>query len=255
MTDGRGARIWAHIAGHAASRGADMSVADVCGGAMRALAITGAWVTAGEPGGSSHFICVTGAASEQLAELQLTLGEGPCIDVLRSGSPVLVPDLAAAHAHRSWPAFAAEARAAGAAAIFALPFRLGTAGVSAGVLAAYRDSPGPLTEPELQDGLILADAAATLLLTSQRNPPGHQPAGAGPGGQSPDLAMHRSQIDQATGMISEQLRVSMPEAFARLRGHAYAQHRSLSEVARDVVTRQLRLSADPDLCGEDPAQP
>jgi hypothetical protein len=32
---------------------------------------------------------VTGVASEQLAEVQLMLGEGPCHDVLASAGPVL----------------------------------------------------------------------------------------------------------------------------------------------------------------------
>jgi len=42
-----------------------------------------------------------------------------------------------------------------------------------------------------------------------------------------------------------QLGVSMIEAMARLRAYAYAQDRRLSDVARDVVARKLRLERDP----------
>jgi AmiR/NasT family two-component response regulator len=66
-------------------------------------------------------------------------------------------------------------------------------------------------------------------------------------GQSPDLAVHRAEIDQATGMLTVQLGVSAAEAFARLRAYAYAQDRRLAEVAGDIVARRLRLS--PDLPG------
>jgi len=38
-------------------------------------------------------MCVTGEVSEQLAELRMTLGEGPCLDAVTSSSPVLVSDL------------------------------------------------------------------------------------------------------------------------------------------------------------------
>ena len=45
-------------------------------------------------------------------------------------------------------------------------------------------------------------------------------------------------------MISVQLGVGVEEAFVRLRAHAYAGDRSLAAMARDVVARRLRFSAD-----------
>jgi hypothetical protein len=50
-------------------------------------------------------------------------------------------------------------------------------------------------------------------------------------GQAPDLALHRAEIDQATGMLTVQLDVPVAEAFARLRAYAYAQDRRLADVA------------------------
>jgi AmiR/NasT family two-component response regulator len=65
---------------------------------------------------------------------------------------------------------------------------------------------------------------------------------SGLGGQPTDLAVHRAEIDQATGMLTEQLGVGIAEAFARLRAYAYANDLRLGEVARDIVARRLRLS-------------
>ena len=64
---------------------------------------------------------------------------------------------------------------------------------------------------------------------------GENQDGAGLDGQAPDLALHRAEIDQATGMLTVQLDVSPAEAFVRLRAYAYSQDRRLAEVAGDIV--------------------
>jgi AmiR/NasT family two-component response regulator len=63
-------------------------------------------------------------------------------------------------------------------------------------------------------------------------------------GQARDLALHRAEIDQATGMLTVQLGVPAAEAFARLRAYAYSQDRRLADVAGDIVARRLRLPRD-----------
>jgi hypothetical protein len=112
------------------------------------------------------------------------------------------------------------------------------------VLGLYRGSPGPLPDRQLGDLLILADVATVMLLGSA-----HGGAEAEDGswldGQAPDLALHRAEIDQATGMLTVQLGVSAAEAFARLRAYAYSQDRRLADVAGDIVARRLRLRRDP----------
>jgi len=114
---------------------------------------------------------------------------------------------------------------------------------------------GPLSAFQLGDALIFADTATLLLLDAQDQTAGGAAgsaggpagsAGAGPGGQPADLTRHRAEIDQATGMLTEQLGVGIAEAFIRLRAHAYAHDRRLSDLARDIVARRLRLLPDPD---------
>jgi hypothetical protein len=201
VTSGRAELIWGLVAGQAARRRERVSAVDVCAGAVQALPVSGAWVIAQDAAGAGHPMCVTDAVSEQLAELQMTLGEGPCVDVMASGSPALASDLDDGDAARRWPGFTPQACQANAAAIFALPLRIGA--IRAGALGLYRDEPGPLSSFQFGDALILADAAV--------------------------------------------VGVGIGEAFVRLRAHAYAQDRRLSDVARDIVARRLRLSLDGDL--------
>lgn len=242
MTPDRAGRVWRLIAGQASVHGGRVSAADVCTAAVPALELTGAWLiaTAGEEMG--HLMTVTDEVSEHLAELELTLGEGPSLDASAFGGPALASDLGTTGAASRWPAFAAAAVVAGASAIFTFPLRIGA--IRAGVLGLYRALPGPLTAFQLGDALVFADTATLLLLEAAD---GHDPE-TGPGGQPAVLALHRAEIDQATGMLTEQLGTGIADALLRLRAYAYAHDRRLADVAGDIVARRLRLSAD--LAGE-----
>jgi ANTAR domain/GAF domain len=238
----RVARVWALVATQAASRRGRVLVADVCAVAAISLDISGAWVIAGDGTRPGQAMCATDLVSESLAEVPITLGEGPCHDAAISGIPVLAANLADGTGHH-WAVFAGAASRAGAAAIFAFPLRIGA--IRVGVLGLYRDKEGPLDTFQLGDALILADTATMLLLDAEARQTDDLLPGAAPASQSPDLAAHDAEIAQATGMLTEQLGVSITGAFARLRAYAYAQDRRLSDVAHDIVTRRLRLDPDP----------
>ena len=210
---------------------------------MAAVEVSGAWLIAVHGTGAGRLMQATDEVSELLAELELTLGEGPGRDAAAAGGPVLASDLGDAGAARRWPVFAAAACEAGAAAVFAFPLQVGA--IRAGVMGLYRERPGPLSAFQLGDALVFADTATLLLLES-----GHQTAeGAGSdlGALPPDLAGYRAEVDQATGMLTEQLGVGIAEAFIRLRAYAYVNELRLNDVASDIVGRRLRLQPDPDL--------
>ena len=250
MTDSRPARIWALVAGEAASRGGRVAAADACAAVVPAVEVTGAWLTAASGLEAGHLMRVTDATGELLAELQLTMGEGPSLDAAASGGPVLASDLGAADMAARWPGFAPAARLAGAAAVFAFPLQIGA--IQAGVLGLYRDRAGPLTTAQLGDALLFADTATMLLLDGQARAADGRAADGGAGGQPEYLALHRAQIDQATGMLTEQLGTTIADAFVRLRAYAYSHELRLTDVARDIVARRLRLhpDSDPSLDGE-----
>jgi hypothetical protein len=172
-------------------------------------------------------VAVTDGAALELEDLQFTLGEGPCVDASQTGRPVLQPDLAATAPER-WPAFAGGALAAGIAAVFALPLRVGA--IRVGVLDLYRATPGALTAEQLREALAFADAATLLLLYLQTR--------ASTDEFSADalaLPADRAEVHQATGVVSVQAGVSLAEALVLLRARAYAEQRSVGDVARDVL--------------------
>jgi hypothetical protein len=247
MADDRRAAIWGLVAAHAAASGRPVSVADVCAVAVSSAQAGGAWVTATSGPGPDFVMCVTDPVCEQAAELQQMLGEGPCHDAAAFAAPVLAGDLDDEESGRRWPAFTPAARKLGARAVFAFPLAIGA--IRAGVMGLYRSSPGPLTSAHLGDCLLLGDAATVLLLSGADHGTNGEDS-AGPGGQPPDLALHRAEVDQATGMLTMQLSVTITEAFARLRAYAYAHDRRLADVARDIVARRLRLVPDPAPDGE-----
>jgi hypothetical protein len=231
----RAARVWARIA--AAQEGdGPVLVAALCRAAARWLGVDGASVTAVSGLGGREPLSASDELSARLEELQFSTGEGPGEEDFGFGSPMLVPDLELAAAR--WPGFASAAVAAGARAVFAFPLQAGA--IRVGMLSLYRARPGPLTPGELADTLVFAGFALQMVLD----------AAAGISGSAnyrpPEgLQDSRAEVYQATGMISVQLGVSLQEAFARLRAHAFAADTSLGQAAGDVVNRKLRLPADP----------
>jgi hypothetical protein len=228
----RRGRVWGLIAEQAAARGGRVSAADVCAAVVPGVQVTGAWLSAGLDAQPGHLMQVTDEVARQLADLQLTLGEGPLLDASGSSGPVLASELADGEWGTRWPAFGPAATKVGAAAVFAFPLVVGA--IRAGVLGLYRDRPGPLSDFQLGDALIFADTATLLLLD------GHDRRAAG-------LGSYRAEIDQATGMLTEQLGVGITDAFVRLRAYAYVNDIQLADVARDILARRLRLVPDPDL--------
>jgi hypothetical protein len=205
--------------------------ARLCAECLSALSVSGvgmALMTVHGPSGV--VLAATDGRARQLEELQFTLGEGPCVEASSSGRLILESDLAVAGPAR-WPRFGAAVLDAGVRAIFAFPLRAGA--IRVGVLDLYRDTPGPLTTPELADALAFADAATVVILDLQdHNRQGESAALTGP-------IDSQAVVHQATGMITIQLGVDLAEAMLRLRAHAYATGQTVPAVAADVVNRRL----------------
>ncbi|HWL99914.1 MAG TPA: GAF and ANTAR domain-containing protein [Nocardioidaceae bacterium] len=214
--------------------------ARLCAACLSALPVSGVGVALMTVDGPSGVVlAATNERARQLEELQFALGEGPCVEASGGGRPVLEPDLVMTGSPR-WPRFGAAVLDAGVHAVFAFPLRVGA--IRVGVLDLYRDTPGPLTSPDVTEALAFADAATVVVLNLQNldELEGASPALIGP-------IDGRAVVHQATGMIAIQVGVSLAEALLRLRGHAYATERMVSDVAADVVDRRLRFDdSEPD---------
>jgi GAF domain-containing protein len=183
-------------------------------------------------------VCSSDEVSALIEELQYTLEEGPCVDAYLQDRPVLEPNLAEPRTPR-WFAFAPPAVEAGVRAIFGFPLQVGA--VRLGALNLYRARPGPLSDEQNADALVLAGVAARAVLAMQAHAP--------PGELAPELergANFHFVVHQATGMVGAELGVSAGDALRRLRAYAFTNGRMLTEVANDVVARKLRFD-DPRL--------
>ncbi|GAA2519897.1 GAF and ANTAR domain-containing protein [Winogradskya humida] len=213
----------------------------VCGAAAEVLSASGAGISIMTDDGTRGETAASDSACERIEELQFILGEGPCMDAFTSRRPVLVPDLGdpAPDAGGRWPFYTPAASAGGLRAVFAFPLQIGAARL--GVLDVFRDRPGPLTAGEFADALTVADVTVAALLDR------HVQARDGLVREIDDNNYadgYRAQLFQAQGMVMVQLGVSLAEAMARIRAHAYAQERRLSDVARDIVARRLHFDTD-----------
>ncbi|WP_245192911.1 ANTAR domain-containing protein [Amycolatopsis alba] len=201
----------------------------VCGDVLEAAGV-GLTLVAGE--GLAEPVFATDERSRELEDLQFTLGEGPALEVLCEGMLIVVTDVTSSEAALRWPVFAPEAIDRGVKSIIAVPIQVGA--IKVGVVDCYRELAGFPSREGQAEALVCVEAAIDLVVAD---------ADIGRPGLAEvidlEFTEHRAQVHQATGIVSVQLDIGLPDALARLRAHAYAGDRKLNDVAKDVVLRRL----------------
>ncbi len=230
----RAINAWLSITALARSEGIDVRVrhaVSACGEAIGA----GAALSMSTSRGPHEPVFATDRRSDELEDLQATLGQGPSAEVIGGGGPVLEGELDGAEALARWPEFTPTALARGVGAIFAVPVGMGAARI--GVLGLYRDERGALSNDQFDAVLVYADAALMLALDERGGlaPGAVDLIGAG-------FSERRAEVHQAAGMVSVQLGVSLTDALVALRARAYGEGRTLAEVAADVTARRMSFS-------------
>jgi hypothetical protein len=233
MTSPRVTRIMADLKG---GTGSESLPQRLCAACAEALPVTGVGLAFMNDTGPMGMVAATDGPACTMEDLQLVLGEGPCVEASQTRRPVLQPDLGATGASR-WPLFGSAVLRAGIAAIFAFPLQVGA--IRLGVLDLYRDSPGMLDGSELDVALAYADAATELILELQGQAQGDTLHPALSEGFAYSPVIH-----QATGMISAQAGIGVGDALLLLRARAYAAERALTDIAREVVDRRLRWDTE-----------
>jgi len=193
--------------------------------------------------GTMEPVYATTDAVERMIELEVTLGEGPADMAAAGGHAVLVDDLPGQRAR--WPLFTNAAAAAQVRAVLTFPMWADSSTV--GAVEIYLAQENRPTAAELHMAWsfveLLTDQVVAQLDAAAQD-------------THAEFALERfhsrwQAVHQATGVASVQLRCGMPEAVLRLRSHAFATDRRLTDVAQDVVDGVLRLTpnepVDPDL--------
>jgi GAF domain-containing protein len=177
------------------------------------------------------------ASSEErmrLLELfELQGAEGPCLDAFSSGRSL---QASAADSRIRWPVFAPHAAEVGFQRMCAVPLRVRTDTI--GALNVFRGGDEPFTDDEMEIAQAMGEVAAIALI-QERALREHSLLT----GQLQAALNSRVVIEQAKGMLSEYLNITVSEAFKLLLSYAHEHDRKLSAVAGDVVDRAIPSSA------------
>ncbi|MGW7086828.1 GAF and ANTAR domain-containing protein [Streptomyces sp. NPDC054871] len=192
----------------------------------RAPKATGCGVTL-QQGGRVWTVTSAGTSAPDLDEEQYGLGDGPCLQALRTGAEVHVPDLSD---EQRWGSYPAHAVAIGARS--SLSFPIAAHSDTAGALNLYAPSPQGFEDVDLVPLRALAEQATGAIILAQRMHQARQFTV-----EVQQALRSRAVIDQATGIIMAQQRCSSTEAFAILRRASQHRNVKLRDLCTDLITR------------------
>ncbi|ABM10057.1 ANTAR domain protein [Paenarthrobacter aurescens TC1] len=161
----------------------------------------------------------------QLDMIEQGLGEGPCLEALDVGHPVLLADVAT---DTNWPLYSAALAAEGIHSALGVPMDLGE--TSQAVINFFAPTAGTFTEAVIAEAAAFADVAGSTLRLAIRIETVEQ--------LNADLktAMSsRTVIDLACGVIMAQNRCSQDEAFEFLTKASSHRNKKLHAVASDII--------------------
>jgi GAF domain-containing protein len=164
--------------------------------------------------------------------IALDANAGPALECFRTRAVVALPDVDAEP--ERWSNFVTAARTNGIHSVYSIPLRLRETTI--GTLTLMRHQLGDFDSYDIRAAQALADVATIGILqeravsdaTAVRD-------------QLQSALLSRVIIEQAKGVVAETANVSMDSAFARIRLYARSQQLSLTDVAQQVVSGQLRL--------------
>jgi hypothetical protein len=187
---------------------------------------------------SSAIAAASSERARAVEELEFSLGEGPGTDAFAASHPILTSDLE--HAHDRWPGYAPAAYAAGVCATFAFPMLVGAARF--GVLHLHSDEVRHLASRDIATSLMLTELAMEVVLDTFATDGISVPT------DMPHSPTHdrRDEVYQAQGMVMVQLGITLEQALARMRGHAFAAGQELADLAADILAGRVALQPDPD---------
>ncbi|RFA10530.1 transcriptional regulator [Subtercola boreus] len=177
-------------------------------------------------------VAATSERSRLLEILQLRAGLGPCVTCYETGKVVSIPDIR--EMRTEWNVFREGALEQGFLSVHAVPLRL--RGFTMGALNLFRESTGPLNHEDAAAAQALADMA-TIGIVHERTLRQSEVARE----QLQRALDSRVVIEQAKGVIAQSRSIDMNEAFTRLRTHARTRGLPLSQVAAQVVNRDIIL--------------
>jgi GAF domain-containing protein len=168
--------------------------------------------------GGFDSLATTSAVPHQLDILQMTFGEGPCVQAALADTVVRTNDF---RTESRWPQYSPTVVEAGV--LSGLSFKLYTADRSAGALNLFGFEPVSWGDEDETVGGVLAAHAASAILANQQER------------QLKTALRTRDRIGQAKGIIMQRFGVDDLRAFDMLRRLSQEQNIKLNELAQRVI--------------------
>ena len=211
----------------------DDPATSLCAAAVDVLDLTGVGIML-LSGTRLDCVAVSDEATGDIEAVELMVGEGPCLSAFRTRTACFDADLADDRPV-TWTAFRERALAAGARASFGFPVVV--ADDCIGVLNCYRDRAGALSDGQVADAHFIAALSGRTVLSWQAAAPSGTLAW-----QLERSDAHHVVVHQAVGRVSVQAKISVDDAMALLRAHAYAHDSTLRDIAAEVLAGRLRFN-------------
>jgi GAF domain-containing protein len=171
----------------------------------------------------------------RMDELQYLEGRGPCLEAMRTGRLVHVPDVAA---DERWGGYREHAQALGVRSVLALP--LVVDGESLGALNLFGERAGSFDEAATARAEAFTDQAATTLTILLR-----QSSRISLDTQLREALATRALIDQALGILMYSKKITSREAFEILRHASQTSNRKVSLIAADLISSMTGHAPEP----------
>jgi GAF domain-containing protein len=208
----------------------------LCVAAARFTSVSGAGVLLATSGPNYTPFCASDEHARSLLETEVTLGEGPGLDVCRSNLALDDVNLTQTMGGR-WMVYARAAVDIGVRSVFGFPLTIGA--IRIGALVLYGDDPGPLSESQESDAYVAASVVARAILNWR--------AGVSRELLTTDLGLTLSfdfSVHQAAGMVAVQANLGLSDAMVLLRAHAIGTGITMTDLAKSVVSREIGYDVD-----------
>ncbi|MBW3606225.1 MAG: GAF and ANTAR domain-containing protein [Actinobacteria bacterium] len=213
----------------------DEVLSDLAGELKRVLDVAGAGVMLADENNDLRFVSSSDEVLTRLEDLQIELGEGPCLRAYRTAAPVIATDL---HDDERFPNFGPRAVESGMVAVFSYPLQYEEQVF--GALNLYRREPGTLDEQQQDLGAAFSDISTLYLMhgsdDERREQVNRQLQGA---------LDSRVIIEQAKGFVAASCGLAISDAFEVIRRYARGNGRKLREVASQIVQGHLEVDELP----------
>ncbi|RFA06832.1 transcriptional regulator [Subtercola boreus] len=181
--------------------------------------------------GDLQLMTSTSEAADLVEVMQLAAAAGPCIDCFRTGVAVSVREISES---QQWPKFRTAAMEQGFHSVLATPMKL--RGKILGTMNLFGITAGEVTPRDAAVAQALADVATIGILQERVIQEGHLMEG-----QLHRALDSRILIEQAKGVIANELSLSMDDAFNLLRKYARDRNLTIRSVSEQVSTRAISV--------------